>query len=89
MGEGLISALFHAAILMAFQLSRADDGNSASVDTAAAVATPSSQTEQEKASTLVRRQRESVDGDKARELAMMNFDAEYPEQRQGTGQRLV
>ena len=38
---------------------------------------------------LIQRKRDSVDPVQARETAMMNFDAEYPEQQQNTGQRLA
>ena len=47
------------------------------------------ETEQQRAATLIKRQRESVDPNLAKEYAMMNFDAEYPEQQQGNGQRLA
>ncbi len=47
------------------------------------------QTDQQKAATLIRRQRDSVAPVVARETAMMNFDAEYPEEQRNTGQRLA
>ena len=50
---------------------------------------PVQETEQQKAATLIQRKRDSVDPIQAREVAMMNFDAEYPEQQQNTGQCLA
>jgi hypothetical protein len=50
---------------------------------------PVQETEQQKAAILIQRKRDSVDPVQARETAMMNFDAEYPEQQQNTGQRLA
>ena len=84
--SSLISGLFMAAMSMAMQLDHASN------DTGQAVADTQQQpeTEEQKNATLIRRERDSVDPDKARELATMNFDAEYPEQQsQGQGQRLA
>ena len=85
--SSLISGLFMAAIGMAMQLDRVGDDNGQSM--AATDVRQQGETAEQRASTLIKRQRESVDPDKARELASMNFDAEYPEQKQGNGQRLA
>lgn len=73
----LISSLFKGAILMGISLDRS--GKTAQQDVVAGHQ-EKPETAEEKSVTLVRRERESVDPDKARELAMMNFDAEYPEE---------
>lgn len=85
--SSLISTLFMSAMAMAMQLDNADKDNGQDV----AVATQQQpETEEQRNATLIRRERDSVDPDKARELATMNFDAEYPEQQsQGQGQRLA
>jgi len=85
--SSLISGLFTSAIGMAIMLDQADQGEER---TTSQVANESVQeTEQQKAATLIQRKRDSVDPVQARETAMMNFDAEYPEQQQNTGQRLA
>ncbi len=84
--SSLISTLFMAAIGMAMQLDNfgSDDTRSAEVSQ------PRVESEQERSSTLLRRERESVDASKAREMASMNFSAEYPEApSQSQGQRLA
>ena len=73
----LISSLFKGAILMGISLDRS--GKTAQQDVVAGHQ-EKPETAEEKSVTLVRRERESVDPDKASELAMMNFDAEYPEE---------
>ncbi len=85
--SSLISGLFTSAIGMAIMLDQADRGEDRTSSKAEQV--PVQETEQQKAATLIQRRRESVDPAQARETAMMNFDAEYPEQQQNTGQRLV
>ena len=81
----LISGLFTSAIGMAIMLDQSDKGNSEAL---AEVPAPEV-TEQQRVNTLIQRKRDSVDPDQARATAMMNFDAEYPEQQQGNGQRLA
>ena len=46
------------------------------------------ETEEKKVSTSIRRERDSIDFRQARDLALVNFNAECPEQQQGQGQRL-
>lgn len=74
--SSLISALFMAAIGMAMTL---DDGgdNSQTVDDTRRIVP--SDTEDH---SLVKRHREGIDGNHARELASMNFEAESPEENQ-------
>ena len=85
--SSLISGLFTSAIGMAIMLDQADQGEER---TASQVQNePVQETEHQKAATLIQRKRDSVDPVQARETAMMNFDAEYPEQQQNTGQRLA
>jgi hypothetical protein len=85
--SSLISGLFTSAIGMAIMLDQADQGKER---TASQVQNePVQETEKQKAAILIQRKRDSVDPVQARETAMMNFDAEYPEQQQNTGQRLA
>ena len=85
--SSLISGLFTSAIGMAIMLDQAD--NSVEKTSSQEQKGPEQETEQQKAATLIQRKRDSVDPVQAREVAMMNFDAEYPEQQQNTGQRLA
>ena len=85
--SSLISGLFTSAIGMAIMLDQADQGEERT--TSQVQNEPMQETEQQKAATLIQRKRDSVDPVQARETAMMNFDAEYPEQQQNTGQRLA
>ena len=85
--SSLISGLFTSAIGMAIMLDQADQGEEST--TSQVQNEPVQETEQQKAATLIQRKRDSVDPVQAREVAMMNFDAEYPEQQQNTGQRLA
>ena len=74
--SSLISALFMAAIGMAMTLNDGDD-NSQTVDDTRRIVP--SDTEDH---SLVKRHREGIDGNHARELASMNFEAESPEENQ-------
>lgn len=85
--SSLISGLFTSAIGMAIMLDQADQGEERT--TSQVQNEPVQETEQQKAAILIQRKRDSVDPVQARETAMMNFDAEYPEQQQNTGQRLA
>ena len=85
--SSLISGLFTSAIGMAIMLDQAE--NSEERTSSQEQKEPVQETEQQKAATLIQRKRDSVDPVQAREVAMMNFDAEYPEQQQNTGQRLA
>ena len=85
--SSLISGLFTSAIGMAIMLDQADQGEERT--TSQAQNETVQETEQQRAATLIQRKRDSVDPVQARETAMMNFDAEYPEQQQNTGQRLA
>ena len=85
--SSLISGLFTSAIGMAIMLDQTD--NSVEKTSSQEQKGPEQETEQQKAATLILRKRDSVDPVQAREVAMMNFDAEYPEQQQNTGQRLA
>ena len=85
--SSLISGLFTSAIGMAIMLDQADQGEERT--TSQVQNEPVQETEQQRAATLIQRKRDSVDPVQARETAMMNFDAEYPEQQQNTGQRLA
>ena len=85
--SSLISGLFTSAIGMAIMLDQTD--NSVEKTSSQEQKGPEQETEQQKAATLIQRKRDSVDPVQAREVAMMNFDAEYPEQQQNTGQRLA
>ena len=79
--------MFTSAIGMAIMLDQADQGEERT--TSQVQNEPVQETEQQKAAILIQRKRDSVDPVQARETAMMNFDAEYPEQQQNTGQRLA
>ena len=85
----LISGLFTSAIGMAVLLDHTGNDESSSRKVTTAQQSQEQETEQQRAATLIKRQRESVDPNLAKEYAMMNFDAEYPEQQQGNGQRLA
>ena len=85
--SSLISGLFTSAIGMAIMLDQTD--NSEEKTSSQEQNEAEQETEQQKAATLIQRKRDSVDPVQAREVAMMNFDAEYPEQQQNTGQRLA
>ena len=82
--SSLISGLFMSAVGMAVMLDRSGTGEEQAYAPA-----QQEETQEEKAATLIKRQRESVNPEKARDMALMNFDAEYPEQQQGQGQRLA
>ena len=82
--SNLISGLFMAAIGMAMQLDKGVNDNSLAVDDARRVVP--SETEDY---TVVKRHREGIDPVRAHELATINYDAEFPEEHQGTGQRLT
>ena len=85
--SNLISTLFMGAMAMAMQLDHTSKSNSHTADVAVL---KKPETEEEKAATVIHRQREGVDADKAREIAVMNYDTLYPEQQsQGQGQRLA
>ena len=86
--SGLISALFTALIGMAIQMDYGKDGAKNDMAQDVKPEEDVKQTEQERQATRIRLTRDSVDPEKAKELAMMNFDAEYPEEKQGGGQRL-
>ena len=81
--SNLISALFMSAMSMAMILDRNDAAESETHSL------PMPLTEEEKNSTVIQRRREGVDAGKARDLALINFDAEFPEQHQDRGQRLA
>lgn len=82
--SSIISGLFMAAIGMAMSLDHGGNDQALAVDDTRRVA-PAENDDY----SVVKRQREAVDPNRAHELAMMNFDAEYPEEHQGTGQRLA
>ena len=81
----LLHAIFVSSLAMASMFGKGS--SEARQDDGAREQEP--ETGEQRAATLIMRQRESVDAGKARQYAMMNFDAECPEQSQGTGQRLV
>lgn len=85
--SNFISTLFMGAMMLAMQLEQVSKDNGQDV---AAAAQQQPETEEQKNATLIRRERESVDVDKARDLAVMNYDTLCPEQQsQGQGQRLA
>ena len=85
--SSLISDLFMAVMAMAMQLDHAGCYNN---EETVMAHRRLPETDEECFSTLIRRERESVDPKRARELSAMYFDAEYPEQqRQGHGQRMA
>lgn len=81
----LISGLFTSAVGMAIMLDQSNKGCGESI----AIAPVPEVTEQQGVNTLIQRRRDSIDPEQARATAMMNFDAEYPEEQQGNGQRLA
>ena len=85
--SSLVKKMLMGAVSMAMILDRASDD--VAQNTSDSVQQASQETEEEQAATLVRRQRESVNPSQARDLAQMNFDAEYPVQQQSQGQRLT
>lgn len=85
--SSLVKKMLMGAVSMAMILDRASDD--VAQNASDGVQQASQETEEEKAATLVRRQRESVNPSQARDLAQMNFDAEYPVQQQSQGQRLA
>lgn len=86
--SALLSSLFMSAMAMAMQLDRVGSNEGRDVSDTVPQQTP--ETEEQKSVTLIHRQRESVNAEKAKELAMMNFDAEFPEQQsQQQSQRLA
>lgn len=87
--SSLISTLFMSVFALAMQLDgNKDTKNEQTLSSASLQDTE--KVEEQRAATLLQRQRESVDPVKAREVAMMNFDAEYPQkQDQSTVQRIA
>lgn len=87
--SSLVSGLFMAAIGVAVQMDMAQ--NQSVEETVEEEMKPASSvsSSNEEQKTLIKRERESIDGDKAHDMAMMNFDTECPEQSQGAGQRLA
>lgn len=85
--SSLVKKMLMGAVSMAMILDRASDDTTQNVSDG--VQQPVQETEEQKAATLIHRQREGVDAAKARDLAQINFDATYPEQQQGQGQRLA
>ena len=83
--SSLISSLFMAAIGLSMG---AKKGNGQDVASAEQQANKPETQEQHNA-TLLKRQRDSVDPEKLREMAMMDFDASYPEHREERGQRIT
>ncbi len=85
--SSLVKKLLMGAVSMAVMLDRAggDTAQAVSDDTQQSV----QESEQEKASNVIYRQREGVNPAHARDMAQLNFDANYPEQQQSTGQRLA
>ena len=81
----LISGLFTSAVGMAIMLDQSNKGCGESI----AIAPVPEETERQRVNTLIQRRRDSIDPEQARATAMMNFDAEYPEEQQGNGQRLA
>lgn len=81
---GIVKGLFMSALSMAAILDNPamrSSGGKQEVQADAAV---------EEVPTVIHRQREGVNVDKARDMALMNFSAEYPEsQQQSTGQRMA
>ena len=84
--SSLVKKMLMGAVSMALILDRAGDDMTQNVSDGVQ---PVQETEEQKAATLIHRQRESVNPAQARDLAQMNFDAEYPVQQQSQGQRLV
>lgn len=82
---GLISGLFSSVIGMALILDHSGNEHEATVSSSLQY----EQVPHPKTASQVLRQRESIDPQHAREMAMMNFDTVYPEQQQHIGQRLV
>jgi len=85
--SSLVKKMLMGAVSMAMILDRASDD--VAQNASDGVQQASQEMEEEKAATLIRRQRESVNPSQARDLAQMNFDAEYPVQQQSQGQRLA
>ena len=85
--SSLVKKMLMGAVSMAMILDRASDDTTQNVSDG--VQQPVQETEEQKAATLIHRQREGVDAAKARDLAQINFDATYPELQQGQGQRLA
>lgn len=84
--SSLVKKMLMGAVSMALILDRAGDDVAQNVSDGSQSV---QETEEEKAATLIHRQRESVNPAQARDLAQMNFDAEYPVQQQSQGQRLA
>lgn len=84
--SSLVKKMLMGAVSMALILDNAGDDMAQNVSDGVQ---PAQETEEEKAATLIHRQRESVNPAQARDLAQMNFDAEYPVQQQSQGQRLA
>ena len=87
--SNLISTLFMSTMLLAMKLDHSGKGSSQNV---AAVPQQQQQpeTEEQRNAAVVRRERDSIDADKAHEFAAMNYDTLCPEHHsQGQGQRLA
>ena len=85
--SSLVKKMLMGAVSMAMILDRA--GGDVSQNTSDSVQQPEQETEEQKAATLIHRQRDSVNPAHARDLAQLNFDANYPEHQQSQGQRLA
>lgn len=85
--SSLVKKLLMGAVSMAVMLDRA--GSDTAQNISGDVQQSVQETEEEKAATVIQRQRDGVNPSKARDMALMNFDAEYPVQQQSTGQRLA
>ncbi len=85
--SSLVKKMLMGAVSMAMILDRA--GSDVFQNTSDSVQQPEQETEEQKAATLIHRQRDSISPAHARDLAQLNFDANYPEHQQSQGQRLA
>ena len=83
--SSLISSLFMAAIGLSMGAKKGNGQDVASAEQQ----TNQPETPEQHNATLLKRQRDSVDPEKLREMAMMDFDASYPEHREERGQRIT
>lgn len=83
--SNLISSLFMAAITLAMGANKGSNQDVVSAEQQA----NQPETQEQHNATLLKRQRDSVDPEKLKEMAMMDFDASYPEQKEERGQRIT
>ena len=88
-GGDLISSMVSMLFMSAMALSSRGSGPAAEVVSTQTLPEEETLTPEEQRDAVIMRQRSTVDPDRARQLAAMNFDSECPEASEGQGVRLA